>query len=366
MAINITQSGILTNQVNTLTSGYFTELQLELITAIAILIIFLILAKLSDIVFEQVFKKLTQKTKTEIDDKIINVLMTPIFLTVTLFGVIIALSTIMVLENTMVFLTKIAKTVLIIIWTITAAKISTIIIYDILGKVTKKTKSTLDNEMLPLFQNLAKIIIYFLGLTMILSAWQIDLTPFLATAGVAGIAIAFAAQNTISHIFGGISVYFDKPFKVGDRIQLESGEYGDVTEIGIRSTRILTLDETMIVIPNDKIANSKIVNYHAPYSRMKVKMRIGVVYGSDVGKVKKTLLKVAKNAPHVLKNPTPVVLFVEHGDFSLQFLLITWVENPMLKGDVTDELNVGIDREFRKEKIEIAFPTQTIYTIKGK
>ena len=355
---------IVTDQVNTLTNGYFGETHLQFIASLAVLCIFLILAKLTDIIFEKLFLKLAAKTRTEVDDKILEVLKTPIFATVALIGIIISFGMITALETYMATIINITKTLLIIIWTVASVKIAAILIQDVIGKAASKTKSTLDDEMLPLFSNLAKVIICFIGIMMALSVWNIEITPILASAGIAGFAIAFAAKDTLSHLFGGISVYFDKPFKVGDRIQLDSGEYGDVKEIGIRSTRILTLDETLIVVPNDTIANSKIVNYHAPHSRMKVKLRMGVSYGSDVAKVKKTLLKVANRIPEVRDKPKPIVLFIEHGDFSLNFLLITWVDNPELKGTVTDQLNMGIEKEFKKEGIDIPFPTQTIYTIK--
>ncbi len=355
---------IVTEQINALTNGYFGETQLQFIAALAMLCIFIVLAKFTDFVFEKIFLKLASKTRTEVDDKILNVLKTPIFATVALIGIIISFGMITALETFMPVIINVIKTILVIIWTAASIKIAAILINDVIAHVASKTKSTLDDEMLPLFNNLAKIIICFIGLMMILSIWNIEITPLLASAGIAGFALAFAAKDTLSHLFGGISVYFDKPFKVGDRIQLDSGEYGDVKEIGIRSTRILTLDETLIVVPNDTIANSKIVNYHAPHSRMKVKLRIGTSYGSDVAKVKKTLLKIANSIPEVRDKPKPIVLFIEHGDFSLNFLLITWVDNPGLKGTVTDQLNMGIDREFKKEGIDIPFPTQTIYTVK--
>lgn len=362
--ISFSFTGIVTEQVNILTNGYFAGTQLQLIAAFAVLCIFIVLAKLTDVVFEKIFLRLASKTKTEVDDKILGALKTPIFISVALVGIIISFGMITALETLMKVIIGAIKTLLVIIWTVATVKVATILIKDVIGHVASKTKSTLDDEMLPLFNNLAKIIIYFLGLMMILSMWKIEITPLLASAGIAGFALAFAAKDTLSHLFGGISIYFDKPFKVGDRIQLDGGEYGDVKEIGIRSTRIQTLDETLIVVPNDTIANSKIVNFHAPYSRMKVKLRFGVSYGSDVAKVKKTILKIAKGIPEVRKDPVPLILFIEHGDFSLNFLLITWVDKPELKGIVTDKLNVGIDKEFRKEGIEIPFPTQTIYTVK--
>jgi len=204
-------------------------------------------------------------------------------------------------------------------------------------------------------------VIVFVALLWTLSAWDVNITPFLASAGVVGIALAFAAQSTVPNLFGGISVLFRQAFQSGRSDSAESGEIGDVVEVGIRSTRITTFDDTLIVIPNDKIANSKIINFNQPVPRMNVKFNIGVEYGSDVEKVKKTLLKSAEGAHNILKNPKPVVLFLEHGDYALKFTLIVWIDLPTKKGVVLDEINTEINREFRKAKIEMAFPTQTIY-----
>lgn len=359
MLYSITE--IINQQVISFSGGYLTPMEAEIVSAFAVLILSIILAKVVNFVFENVFLQLAKKTETDLDDKILRVLKLPVFLTVSLIGLIISLMLITALQGAMSIFISIIKSALIIIWVIALAKISTILIYGILGKIAAKTETTLDDEMLPLFENITKIVLYFLGLAMILQVWSIDVTPLLASAGIVGIAVAFAAQNTIAHIFGGISVYFDKPFKVGDRIQLESGELGDVIDVGIRSTRIQTLDETMIVIPNDKIANAKIINFNAPSPRMNVKINIGVAYGSDVAKAKKTLLKIAKDIPEALKEPEPVVLFTEHGEFSLKFVLIVWISNPTLKGILIDKVNEGIDREFRKAGINIPFPTRTIY-----
>lgn len=344
-----------------MSGGYLNPFEVEIVSSVLVLIMSVIFARIFNFVFEKVFMQLAKKTDTDLDDKILAVLKAPIFLTVSLLGLILSLTMITALHGGMGIFINIIKSVLIIIWVITVAKVSTILIYGVLGKLAAKTETTLDDELLPLFENITKIVLYFIGLAMILKAWNIDVTPLLASAGIVGIAVAFAAQNTIAHIFGGISVYFDKPFKVGDRIQLDSGELGDVIDVGIRSTRIQTLDETMIVIPNDKIANAKIINFNSPSPRMNVKVNIGVAYGSDVAKVKKTLVKIAKDIPEALKDPEPQVFFTEHGDYSLKFVLVAWISNPTLKGILIDKVNEGIDREFRKAGIEIPFPTQTIH-----
>ncbi|MDW7732154.1 MAG: mechanosensitive ion channel, partial [Methanolobus sp.] len=184
--------------------------------------------------------------------------------------------------------------------------------------------------------------------------------PLFASAGLVGLAVAFAAQDSIAQIFGGISIYFDKPFKLGDRIEIDGGEIGIVQEIGIRSTRIMNLYNNMIVIPNSIIANSRIVNYTSPEATMMVKVTIGVAYGSDVEKVRSVLFGIAHSIDVVLDDPAPYVRFDNHGDFSLDFAIIMWVRNPGEKFTVIDRVNTMIDLEFKKEGIEIPFPTHTI------
>jgi len=331
------------------------------INALVILFASFIFAKIADFVFEKVFLKLTAHTETDIDDKIVESLKSPIYYAVIAIGTYVALHSLALGEQLFFYIDNIIQTIIIIIGAIAVWRVTDIFIGEIVSKFAAKTKSTLDDEMMPLFKNISKLVIIFVAIMMTLSAWDINVTPLLASAGIVGIALAFAAQSTVANLFGGVAVYFDKPFKVGDRIQLESGEIGDVTEIGIRSTRIQTLDDTLIIIPNEKIANSKVTNFNQPIPRMNVKVIIGVVYGSDAAKVKELLLKVAKSAPSVLKTPAPEVLFIEHGDFALKFRLTVWIDIPIKKGVVLDEINMGIDREFRKAKIDMAFPTQTVY-----
>ncbi|MBU4245687.1 MAG: mechanosensitive ion channel family protein [Nanoarchaeota archaeon] len=331
------------------------------LNALIILLASFILAKIADFLFEKVFLRLTAHTETDLDDRIVASLKSPIYYAVISIGTYASLHSISLGDAAFFYIDNLIQTILIIIGAIAAWRITDLFIGRVIAKFAAKTKSTLDDEMMPLFKNITKLLIIFAAIMLTLSAWDINVTPLLASAGIVGLALAFAAQSTVANLFGGVAVYFDKPFKVGDRIQLESGEIGDVVEIGIRSTRLQTFDDTLIIIPNEKIANSKVTNFNQPIPRMNVKFNIGVVYGSDVAKVKKTLLNAAEGAQNILKNPKPVVLFMEHGDFALKFLLIVWIDMPTKKGTVLDEINTAINREFNKAKIEIAFPTQTVY-----
>jgi small-conductance mechanosensitive channel len=304
--------------------------------------------------------------KNDTDDKIMKILNMPIFYSVVLLGVYQSFNYIGILAKYSDDFSRIIKSLAVVIWIYAIAKLVSVIISELGFKFAEKTKSTLDDELMPLFQKLSNIIIFFAGIMILLKMWNIDITPLLASAGIAGFVIAFAAQDTLSHLFGGVSIYFDKPFRVGDRVQLESGEIGDVLEIGIRSTRIKTFDETVVILPNSKIANSKIINYNQPASKIKEKIAIGVAYGSDINKVKKILLDIAENTEGVEKDPEPSVYFTEFLDHALEFVIVTWVDSPKKKFTVKTQINEEIYRRFNEEGIQIPYPTQDIYLRNSK
>lgn len=333
------------------------------LTALVILLASFFIAKIVQFVFKKIFLRLTAHTKTELDDKIIQNLKSPIFYTIIIIGTYLSLHTLN-LGGFFYYTDNSLQTVIIIIAAAAISRVANTFADEVLVKVASKTKTTFDDELLPLIKTVFRILVIFFAIMGILSAWDINVTPLLASAGILGFAVAFAAQSTIANLFGGIAVYFDKPFKIGDRIQLESGEVGDVFEVGIRSTRIHTLDGTLLILPNEKIANAKIINFNQPHPKMIVKIDVGVAYGSDTGNVKKALLLAAKNSAAVLHDPAPSVFFTEHGDFALKFRLIAWIPEPSKKLIAIDQLNENIAKELKKAKIGIPFPTQTVYLAK--
>ncbi|MCK5452141.1 MAG: mechanosensitive ion channel family protein [Candidatus Aenigmarchaeota archaeon] len=330
-----------------------------IITAAAILFSSFILAHIIDFLFEKIFKRLTAKTKFEFDDLIIAAFKRPIFLTVIFIGIYTALG---IIYNTgLNIINNIIITVILVIWILATVKATKIVFTHIIPKLTAKTDTDMDDEMIPLAKTISTIIIFFVGFMFILKGvWNVDITPLIASAGILGFAVAFAAQDAISHIFGGVSIYLDKPFKKGDRIEVAKDELGIVQEVGLRSTKIRDFYNNTIIIPNSQIANSKIVNYTSPATKMMVKIIIGVAYGSDVAKVKKVLMHIAKSTDEVIDKPAPGIRFDNHGESSLDFAMIMWVKDPADKFTVIDKVNTAIEKEFKKNKIDIPFPTRTI------
>ena len=224
--------------------------------------------------------------------------------------------------------------------------------------LTAKTDTTMDDQLLPMLEIIARYLIWFIAFLLVLSEFQIDITPMLAGAGIGAIALALAAQEIISNILGGAIITVDKPFKVGDRIKYDNF-FGDVITIGPRSTRIKTLDEQIITIPNAKLTSNVIINYAMPDMRMKVRIPFSVAYGSNMKRVKEILLELAREAiektPWAIPQPAPSVYFLEFGESSLNGQLIFYTNHYDNLWDVQDYVNTRIDERFREEGIEIPF-----------
>ena len=169
-----------------------------------------------------------------------------------------------------------------------------------------------------------------------------------------------AAKDTLAHMISGFTLMLDRPFRIGDRIQLSGGQIGDVVDIGLRSTKIKTMDNLLLIIPNSDLCNTMLINQAFPDASVKGRINIGVAYGSDVDKVKETLVATALDIESVLRDPPPESYFVSFGDSALNMALFFWVEEYSQLFAVTDRINLMILRRFNESGIEIPFPTRTI------
>jgi small-conductance mechanosensitive channel len=224
-------------------------------------------------------------------------------------------------------------------------------------------RGKIGNDLFLLLKNIIRVVIAAAGLLWLFAIWQIDLTPLFASAGIAGIAVALAAKETLANFFGGISIFADNTFKVGDYIVLETGERGEVVEIGIRSTRIKTRDDYLITIPNSILANSKIINESAPIPRFRIRVPVGVAYGSDLDQVEAVLLKVAGENENIAPEPQPLVRLRGFGDSSVNFELLCWVADPSTKGLEMHNLLKAVYQAFAAESITIPFPQREVHMV---
>ncbi len=231
--------------------------------------------------------------------------------------------------------------------------------------VASKTSTTLDDEFIPVFRRMAKVVVFFVAVTIILGHFDVKITALLGAAGFASLAVALAAQETVANMISGFTILVDRPFRVGDRVELADGTVGDVSDIGLRSTKILSFDSTQLIIPNKQISSARIINHSYPDAKVKLRKDYTVAYGSDVEKVKRLLVEIASQHAKVLKDPEPGVYFTDFGDSALVFKLVCWVEDYKDKFGTTDEINMEVNRRFNEEKIEIPFPQRDIHVRSG-
>tara|TARA_A100001015_G_C14690909_1_gene594433 strand:+ start:26 stop:631 length:606 start_codon:yes stop_codon:yes gene_type:complete len=193
-------------------------------------------------------------------------------------------------------------------------------------------------------------------------SWGIDVTAWVASAGILSVVIGFAAKDTLGNLFAGIFIMADSPYKEGDYINLDTGERGFVRNIGIRSTRILTRDAVEITIPNSVIATSKIINESGGFSEEeRIRITVDVAYGTKIDEAKHIMYQIALDSENVCKDPKPVVRFRTFGESGLTLQLLAWIEKPESRGRVIDELSTLIYESFNREKIEIPFPQRTVH-----
>jgi MscS family membrane protein len=328
------------------------------------IVVFILLAKMADWVVDKVLRKFSRFTKTDIDDKIVDLLHKPIFYTIIIMGIVFSVLYLKPSPKVVFYTEGWLYSVLAALWCVTAIRISNTVIEHAIHKVSGVTGMTQD--IVPLVENVSKIIILIAALMVVLSLWKIDITPVIASAGIAGAAVAFAAKDTIANFFGGVSVFIDKPFKMGDYIVLDKGERGEVVDIGVRSTRIKTRDDILITIPNSVIANTKIINESAPIPNFRVRIPVSVSYGSDIDAVQEILLKIARGTGNVIPEPSPRVRFREFGDSSLNFELLCWVKEPALRGLTVHELNCDIYKRFNELGIRIPYPQRDVHIHQGQ
>jgi MscS family membrane protein len=326
-----------------------------------ILIYYIALMKVADIFIDRVLRKLAARTSITMDDVLLDFLHGPLCWTIFWLGVAHALLISPLLEPWQTVLPALAKTMILVIWTYTVTRIFNWLAHHKLGAQSEQEK--IGKDVVLLLKNVIRVVIIATGVLWLLTIWKIDLTPLFASAGIAGIAVALAAKDTLANFFGGVSVFMDKTFKLGDYIILDSGERGEVMEIGIRSTRIKTRDDVMVTIPNMLIANSKIINESAPVPRFRIRVPVGVAYGSDLDQVEKVLLAVAAANPEVAQEPAARVRMRAFGDSAINFELLCWVDDPSFKGLVIHNILKAINQAFKDNRIAIPFPQRDVHLI---
>ena len=342
-------------------SGWMAFLEpYPLLRALQVILLSLVLAALVDRLTSGIIRRFAARTETDLDDRILRILHRPLFATVALFGLNIAIYEFDFSSELLLSTRSIVRTLLIFIWLIFGLRFLGIVLGAM--KSSKTRFDLVQQTTEPLLKNAMAVLLFLAGIYGILLAWDINVTGLVASAGIVGLALSFAAQDTLANLFAGIAILADRPYQIGEYIILDSGERGEVTQIGLRSTRLLTRDDVEISIPNGAMGSAKIVNEAAGIpNQYRIRVSVGVAYGSDIDQVMEVLLAVGKDHPKVMDSPEPRVRFRQFGDSSLNFDLLCWIQKPAERGLVTHEMNCRVYKEFAEAGISIPFPQRDLY-----
>jgi len=303
-------------------------------------------------------KKRAEKTSSPLDDIILMSVGTPLVVAIIFLSVYFALTSFDVVPESMNWIILVINAVFIVIGAWIVSVFASKFIHTYGTRIAERTDTGIDPRIIPALVTVVRYVIWFIAFLWILAELEIDITPFLAGAGIGALAIALAAKEILSNFLGGLIIAVDKPFRIDDRVKIDTFS-GDVMSIGPRSTRIKTSDNQIVTVPNSTATSSVVVNYTMPDSNMKVKIPFSVAYGSDMEKVNEILLDIVREAAEktswVLTDPAPSVYFLELGESSLNGQLLLWTNNYNHEPDVKDYVIRRIVRRFHEENIEIPF-----------
>ncbi len=309
-----------------------------------------------------VMTRFTRRTSSQLDDAILRAFRLPLVLFILLIALRAALARLTFLPNRWNEYVSNGFFVLsLLIIYLLAYRLTRNLIKWYASEIATRTETPLDNQVLPFFRRILLILLTVVAFIVLLGHFEIEVSAFIATLGIGSLAIALAAQTTLSDTISGFVIMVDRPFRIGDRIELlDLDTWGDVVDIGLRSTRILTRDNRMVVVPNAVIGKSLIVNHSYPDTRYRVQTEIGIAYGTDIEKARQVMIESISAQDWVMKDERIEALFLEFGDSALIFRVRCWIQHYVETRRIMDKLNTCLYDALNQAGIEIPFPQRVL------
>lgn len=333
----------------------------EYLRFLIILFVTIIFVSLSYIILRFIVKRIADKKK-RYGEFILKQISLPVLILVFFIGLYTSLKSLTIIEKYYLWVDGAFFIITVFIFAFLVTRILDVLMLGWL-KVRRGFKRTPG-----LLNKAINVIIFIIAIAVILGYFDFDITPLIAGVGLGALAIGLALQSTLSNFFAGIHLISDKPINVGDYIELDKDTSGIIEDIGWRSTRIRTLTDNLLIIPNGKLAESNIINYSMPVKDFSIWVPCGVAYESDLKKVEKITLEVAKKIQQTVEGAVkefePIFRYREFGDSNINFITVLRIEEPMKRFIVRNEFIKELKERFDKEGIEISWPIRKIYNMK--
>lgn len=347
-----------------------------LISALALFFLTLVAGWLIKLFLNTIVRRIIAKTKSDLYDKILAIVVDRIRWLAIVFGSYLAAGEIsnapgiddQTARQLLAYADGIIFICFVLVATLLIVRIVDTSVQHVMEARARGGASRLNEALLPLVKRTLNIVVALIALIIVLDHFGQNVSSLVVSLGVGSLAIALAAQDTLSNMIAGFVIMTDRPFRVGDRIQLPSGEVGDVYEIGIRSTKILDFDNNLIVSPNAELIKSRVVNYSYPEMTVRIAVDVGVAYGTDLRKAKGIMTELARKHTHILKDPAPAVFVIALADSSVNLKLVASTGEFRRKFEVETSLREQIYEAFLEKGVEIPFPQRVVHlhTTHGK
>lgn len=326
--------------------------------------IWALIAVLAVALSSRVLRRFARRTEAPLGELVLGIIRGPILLLIVAYGVVQSTSVLQPPVEVLNALFLAYNVVLILALTWLAYRVFVGILFEILRRTAERRQTPLLDAVFPLLRRVSTLIIVIIGGAALAGIFGLDLTAFIAGLGVAGIAVAFAAQETLSNFFSGVFLMLDRPFKVGDLVEI-NGDRCRIEKVGIRSTTLYHRpSHKLLVIPNKRMAGEMIVNLVEPDPAIRQSTSIGVAYGSDIARVKEIIVGAARTHPGVItgqEGREPYARLEEFGDSAMIFKMKFWIADADQLNRVRGEVNEAIVRQLREAGIEIPFPTRVVH-----
>jgi small-conductance mechanosensitive channel len=329
--------------------------------ALAIFIAVAVLALAADRYFLAIAHRLTRKTETEIDDVIIEALHRPLSLLLVLLGLHLAVARLDIPAEAGWYARAAVFVMSVMVGVSAVSRFLKAFLKWYAEDIARRTHDEVDHKFLPLLYRIGRIFLVVTGAILVLHRFHFDVSSLVVSLGVGSLAIGLAAQDTIANVIAGFLIMLDKPFRIGDRVELTGGAVGDVVDIGLRSTRVQNFDGNILIVPNRQLVNERLVNYGYPSAARTMRLDISAAYGSPVGKVKAVLMECARAVPQRDSLKEPSVALREFTESSMNFTVTAWLKDYRNWLDAVDFFHTMVERRFREEGIEMPFPQRVVH-----
>ncbi len=339
---------------------YWNNDILAWLTALVIALASIMAGKLVYWLLATVLRRVTARTQSRLDDILIDMIEEPLSAATIVAGVWFAVSTLALPDGLDRFVSNVMQFLIVMMVAWLASRLIDSLIREYLVPLTEKSENTLDDQLMPILRKGLKIVIWVLAIIIGFNNAGYDVAALLAGLGVGGLALAMAAKDTVANVFGGFTIFVDQPFHVGDRIRV-CGFDGTATEIGVRSTRLRTLDGRVVTIPNAQFADSPIENISWEPSR-KITLELGLTYDTSADRMEEAMDAVRDIiAAHEATEEKILVNFTGFGDSALLIKSIYYIRKGEDIGGAQTDVNLAILRRFNEAGLEFAYPTQMIF-----